>query len=188
MTSPVTAPVREPRRYEHVAQRLPFAAWLTFVWMALWGEFTLANLVGGVLISTLLLVVFPGVGPRPGATFRPLQALKFFGYFLVKLVEANAVVAWEVLTPNNESVHEGIVAVPVTGASDAVITLLANAISLTPGTLTLEVHDDPPMLFVHVLHLRSIEQTRAEVHRLEGLALAAFGDEAALRAHEEAAP
>jgi multicomponent Na+:H+ antiporter subunit E len=182
------APARRVRTYQHVSQRLPFAAWLTFVWMALWGEFTLANLVGGVLVATVLLVVFPDAGPRPGATFRPLAALKFFGYFLYKLVEANAVVAWEVLTPNNESVHEGIVAVPVTGASDAVITLVANAISLTPGTLTLEVHDNPPMLFVHVLHLRSIEATRADVHRLEGLALAAFGDETARRAHEEAAP
>jgi multicomponent Na+:H+ antiporter subunit E len=182
------SPARRPRSYDHVAQRLPFAAWLTFAWMALWGEFTLANLVGGALVSTLLLVVFPDAGPRAGATFRPVAAVKFLAYFLYKLVEANAVVAWEVLTPNNESVHEGIVAVPVTGASDAVITVVANAISLTPGTLTLEVHDNPPMLFVHVLHLRSIEQTRAEVHRLEGLALAAFGDAAARRAHEEATP
>lgn len=186
----MTAPARprEPRSYEHLAQRLPFAGWLTFVWVALWGDLTLANVVGGALVATVLLVVFPDVGPRPGATFRPIAALRFFVYFSYKLVEANAVVAWEVLTPNNEGVHEGIVAVPVTGASDAVITLVANAISLTPGTLTLEVQHDPPMLFVHVLHLRSIAKTRAEVHRLEGLALAAFGDAAALQAHEEATP
>lgn len=154
--------------------RVPFAAWLVLVWVALWGDFTLANAVGGALVATALLVLFPAAGPRGRFTLRPLAALHFLGYFIYKLVEANAVVAWEVITPNNEGVNEGIVAVPVSGASDAVVTVLANAISLTPGTLTLEVREDPPMLFIHVLHLRSIEQTRADVHRLETLARRAF--------------
>lgn len=166
-------------------RRLPFTAWLTFVWVALWGDFTAANALAGVSVATLLLLAFPEAGPRPGFTVRPLPALQFVGYFLYKLVEANAVVAWEVITPNNEGVHEGIVAVPVTGASEAVVTVLANAISLTPGTLTLEVRRDPPMLYVHVLHLRSIDHTRRQVHRLESLVLRAFGDAAALRAHQE---
>lgn len=160
--------------WRRVSGRVPFGLWLVFVWVALWGDPTWGNAVGGALVAAALLLLFPDAGPRGGMVIRPLPALRFLGYFVYKLVEANAVVAWEVLTPNNEGVHEGIVAVPVAGASDAVITVLANAISLTPGTLTLEVRDDPPMLFVHVLHLRSIEQTRAEVHRLETLALRAF--------------
>lgn len=166
-----------------VRRRAPFAAWLVVVWVALWGDITVANVVGGVVVAAVALALFPSAAPRGGVTVRPLHAVRFLVYFLAKLIEANAVVAWEVLTPNNERVREGVVAVPVTGASDAVVTVVANAISLTPGTLTLDVHRDPTILFVHVLHLRSIEQTRDEVHRLEMLALRAFGKEAAIEAH-----
>lgn len=153
--------------------RVPFALWLVFVWVALWGDFTWGNLLGGGLVAVALLVMFPDAGPRGSLVIRPVAALRFLGYFAYKLVESSAVVAWEIITPNS-SVHEGIVAVPVQGMSDGLVTLIANAISLTPGTLTLEVHGDPPMLFVHVLHLRSIERTRAEVQRLELLAQRAF--------------
>ena len=166
--------------------RLGLAVWLTLVWVLLWGDITIANILGGVLVSALVLWLFPAAGPRGVATVRPVAALRFLAYFLYKLVEANAIVAWEILTPSNAGIREAVVAVPVTGASDAVITVVANAISLTPGTLTLEVRKDPAMLFVHVLHLRSIEQTRREVQYLQLLALRAFGDPAALRAHEEA--
>lgn len=166
--------------------RLPFAVWLVVVWVALWGDISVGNLIGGALVATLVLVLFPSAGPRPGFTVRPWAALRFLAYFLFKLVEANAVVAWEVLTPNNASVREAVVAVPVTGASDAVVTLLANAISLTPGTLTIAVHREPTVLFVHVLHLRSIEETRRDVHRLESLVLSGFGDQKSIEAHARA--
>lgn len=166
--------------------RLTMAAWLVVVWVALWSDISVANILGGSLVAFAVLALFPTAGPRPGFTVRPLHAVRLAAYFLYKLVEANIVVAWEVLTPNNDSVREGVVAVEVTGASDAVVTVLANAISLTPGTLTLDVVREPTMLFVHVLHLRSVERTRAEVHRLETLVLRAFGDDAAIAAHTRA--
>lgn len=171
-----------------ILRRLPFLAWLVLVWMALWGALSLANLLSGVAVAALLLTVFPHAGPGPAGTVRPLHALRFFLYFQYKLLEANFVVAWEVITPNNEGINEGIVAVPVTGASDAVITILANAISLTPGTLTLEVSRDPAILYVHVLHLRDIESVRQDVYRLETLVLRAFADEATIEAARNLVP
>lgn len=170
-----------------VLRRLPFLAWLVLVWMVLWGDLSLANLLSGVAVAALVLVAFPHAGPGPAGTLRPLHFLRFFGYFLYKLVEANLIVAWEVVTPSNEGIREGIVAVPVTGASDAVITVVANAISLTPGTLTLEVSRDPAVLYVHVLHLRDIETVRRDVYRLETLALQALADEATIAACRELA-
>jgi multicomponent Na+:H+ antiporter subunit E len=64
--------------------------------------------------------------------------------------------------------------VPIHGASDVVITTVANSISLTPGTLTIEVGHDPATLYVHVLHIRTVEDTRTEIYYLEYLALRAF--------------
>jgi multicomponent Na+:H+ antiporter subunit E len=69
--------------------------------------------------------------------------------------------------------------VPVRGASDRLLTLLANAISLTPGTLTLEVNRQQSTLYVHVLDVGSgagaVERVRADILRVERLAVCAVG-------------
>lgn len=167
--------------------RLLVLGWLLVVWVALWEEISVANVASGLVVGGLLTTLFPltraGVGGHP-VSFRPLRALHLLGYFLWKLVEANAVVAWEVITPNNEGVQEGVVAVPLTGSADIVVTLVANAISLTPGTLTLEIDRDPTVLYVHVLHLRNLERVRADVLRLEVRVLHAFGTPDAITAAE----
>lgn len=160
--------------------RLLVGAWVVVVWLALWGEFSAANVVSGAVVAVLALRLFP-LRPTTGpGRFRLVWALRLLGYFLVKLVEANAVVAWEAVTPRNRIV-EGIVAVPVTSASDVLVSVVANAISLTPGTLTIEVETDPHVLYVHVLHLHDIDAVRQDVTRLERYVLRAFGsDEAVL--------
>jgi multicomponent Na+:H+ antiporter subunit E len=157
--------------------------WLTAVWVALWGDVTFANVAGGAVVALAVTVLLPATGDRGRATserstIRPLAALHFAGWFALKLVEANAVVAWEILTPRN-LINEGVVAVPLHGCSDGLTTLVANCVSLTPGTLVLDVDRDPLVLYVHVLHLRSIADVRAEVQTLERLAIRAFGTEEA---------
>jgi multicomponent Na+:H+ antiporter subunit E len=75
--------------------------------------------------------------------------------------------------------------------SDALVTLVANSITLTPGTATIDVreHEDgsPPTLYVHVLHFGDVESIRRDVLRLEQLAVRAFGSAEALRAVDAAA-
>lgn len=158
-------------------------AWLVVVWVALWGDLTFANVAGGLVVALLLTVVLPATGDRDrtaktGTRVRPLAALHFVGWFAWKLVEANVVVGWEVLTPRNR-INEGVVAVPLHGCSDGLTTLVASCVSLTPGTLVLDVDRAPLVLYVHVLHLRTIEQVRTEVQVLERLAIRAFGTAAA---------
>lgn len=153
--------------------RVVLLVWLTLVWVALWGDLTAANVASGLVAGGLLIAAFPDLLPTSFATVRPARLLVALGYFLYKLVEANLVVAWEVITPVNR-LNQGIVAVPVKGADDLLLTVLANAISLTPGTLTLEVRRNPPTLYVHVMHIRSVEATRRDVLHLERLLLLAF--------------
>lgn len=160
-------------------RRLPYLAYLVAIWVALWGELSTANVLSGLLVAGGLLLVLPGAGPGPMRYLRVIPAIKYVGYFFYKLCESTVIVAWEVISPGS-GISEGIVAVPVTGASDAVVTLVANSISLTPGTLTIEVHRDPATLYVHVLHLRSIEETRLEILDLERRALEAFGSPEAI--------
>ncbi len=146
---------------------------LTVVWAALWESTSTGTILAGLTVGATVLWVIPS--NRTGATFRirPIKALRLFLYFSRMLVMATALVAWEVATPQNR-IKQGIVKVPMQARSSGVVTIVANMISLTPGTLTIEVLDDPMTLYVHVLHLRSLEEVRTEVRRLEGLVIEAF--------------
>ena len=161
------------------AGRVLVTVWLVAVWVALWGPVTTATVVGGLAVAAAVQLLPAGPGRRTGFAVRPVATVRFLAYFVAKLVEASVVVAVEVATPRNR-IRTGIVAVPLRGASDALVTLVADAVTLTPGTLTIEVGRDPPTLYVHVLHLRDVEAVRREVRHLEVLAVRAFGSPAAL--------
>lgn len=166
--------------------RLVTVLWLLVVWVALWETISVANLLSGLVVGGLLVTIFPVRGTRPGTgRFRPIAALQLLAYFLWKLLEANVVVAWEVITPNNENVNEGIVAVPMADASDTIVATVANTISLTPGTLTLDIERNPTILYVHVLHLHSIDRVRIDVLKLERYVIRALGTDEAVADVEE---
>ena len=151
---------------------------MTVIWLGLWSDVSTANVVSGLLLASGIVVIFDT--RRTGTVVvRPLHTGRFALHFVIKLVQASLIVARTVVAPGHR-VHTGIVAVPLHGCSDALATLIADAISLTPGTLTLEVRRDPLTLFVHALDVRNVEQVQADVRRLEVLALKAFGPAEAL--------
>lgn len=158
-------------------------AWATVVWTALWGTVSIANLVTGALIGIVTIRLVPVTadtrsGDAGRLRVRPLAAAGFLLFFLRQLVVASAVVAWEVLTPGS-NINQGIVRLPLRTRSPGLATVIANAISLTPGTLTLEVARDPFTLYVHILHLRGVEEVRADLREVERRALLAFDPDAA---------
>lgn len=153
--------------------RLGAVAWSILVWVALWSTLSVANVLWGAVIGLVLLRVVPVTISEEGATISPIGALRWAGYLLWSLVESSAVVAWEVITPGDK-LNQGIVAVPLRTTSDVVATVVANSITLTPGAMTLEVARHPHVLYVHVMHLRSIEEIRDDVAELEDRVLAMF--------------
>lgn len=164
---------------------LAIGAWLTAVWAALWGEFSPANLASGALIATLLLVLFPlRRDPRHG-TIRPVAAARFLTYFLGQLVISNLRVAWEVLTPRNHE-NEVILAVPVVPAcSPTVLSLLVNSIGLTPGTMVVDLTESPRVIYVHLLQVHDVEAARADLMKVQRLAIHAFGSAQAVAELDE---
>lgn len=146
---------------------------LVVVWLVLWSDVSVANVLTGILVGGVTCLVFSSPPPSP-AVFRPLPVIRFLLYFGVRLLQSSVVVAKTVVAPRHR-IHTGIVAVPLSGCSDAVATIIADAISLTPGTLTLEVRRDPLTLFVHALDVRDVAQVQADVRALEVLAVKAFG-------------
>src|SRR5690606_30126752 len=125
---------------------------LVGVWLALWGDVSAANVLSGILVATAVTFGFAAV--RSGTVVvRPLRVARFVLLFVYKLIEASLVVARTVVAPRHR-IHSGIIAVPLQDCSDAIATLVADAISLTPGTLTLDVRRQPLTLFIHALDVR----------------------------------
>ncbi|MCS6954167.1 MAG: Na+/H+ antiporter subunit E [Bryobacterales bacterium] len=83
-------------------------------------------------------------------------------YFLWELVVANFRLARDVLRPLPR-LRPAIVAVPLSLERDTQIVLLANLITLTPGTLSLDVSSDRRFLYVHVMHVEDVAAFREEV-------------------------
>ena len=165
--------------------------WLTFVWVALWGSFTAANVLGGLLVAVVLLLLLPLPEVPRQSRVRPVALLRFVLFFFWELLAASWTVIVQVLRPRAE-LRQAVIGVPVVAVSDQLLTLLANAVSLTPGTLALEVDRPRSTLYVHVLNVGgdadSVEQVRRSIMRLERLAILALGTEAGLAALDAATP
>jgi len=156
-------------------RRVLVVAWLTALWIILWRDLSVANLLSGLIIGILAEVVRPWRAlERAHHRVDPIALARFVVYFLWKLLESNIVLAREVLTPRN-SIETGVIEVALGPCSDLVSAIVANAISLTPGTLTLEVRrSESTRLYVHVLHLHDVDAARRDVATLTRLVNAAF--------------
>lgn len=135
---------------------------LTFIWVALTGAFTFANIIFGFILSYFVLIVITRGSGRARYFKLVPKLIAFVFYFLYQLLKANLQVAWEVGTPKLH-MTPGIVGVPLDVKSDAQITLLANLITLTPGTLSLDVSEDKKVLYVHSMYITNREKFIGEI-------------------------
>lgn len=101
------------------------------------------------------------------------RVLAFTGHFVKLLVLANLEVVVDVLTPGSR-LQPGIVALPLHCRTPLEVTLLSDLITLTPGTLTIDVSDDPAVMYVHGMYAPDAEEFRSELTDLERRMLAAL--------------
>lgn len=125
---------------------------LAFVWAAITGDFSLLNLLLGVVISVVALSMIRSRLTTPGLTRKVGRALALAAMFFYELALSAVRVAVMVLSPNLKAqLTPGIIAFPLTATRDVEITLLANLITLTPGTLSVDVSEDKSILYVHAI-------------------------------------
>jgi len=137
---------------------------LALIWVGISGNFTGLNLLFGGLIGAVAILVLREAlaGPRTSRRVRRVLSLAFL--FLYELVVSAVRVALVVARPDmSKAVRPAIVAVPLTVRSDEEITLLANMITLTPGTLSVDVSADKSVLYVHALCLDDREAMIASI-------------------------
>ena len=90
------------------------------------------------------------------------RLIGFVVFFLKELVLANLRVTYDVLTPN-DYMRPGVISIPLSLKTDAQMTMLANLITLTPGTLSLDISDDRRTLYIHAMYVDDADQLRQEI-------------------------
>lgn len=154
--------------------------WLVFIWVALLGSLSPAGVLGGAVLAAGLLWYFsPAPRSEDVITFRPRHAAGLIGYFSIKFVQANIKVARAVIQPERVRFTRAVVGVPIVGASETATMLLANAVSLTPGTFFLELQRHPTTLYVHILQLTTVRQARLSILEMERRIVLAIGPDGA---------
>lgn len=166
-------------------RRVWHTAFLVALWVGLWGELSVGNAVAGLLVALVIQVASPLPPDPSGPTHvRPVAALRFVATFAWQLLLSNLQIAREVVRRDQRRTS-GVVAVPMRGLSERLVTLVANAYTLTPGSITIEVRPDPATVYVHLLRLDDAETARRQLLHLEYLAVRAFGTDEARRALEQ---
>lgn len=135
---------------------------LALLWAAVTGNITLGSLATGFALGYLVLAVVGRAYGGARYAGRLSQGAGLAIVFLWELVISSFRVAYDVLTVRHY-MTPAVVAVPLDLTSDAEITLLANLISLTPGTLSLDLSADKRILFVHSMYVSDPEKLRRDI-------------------------
>lgn len=135
---------------------------LALAWMLAVGGVSLSSLGIGLLLGyAILWLSQPAIG-RSSYFGRVRRTVYFLLFFLWELVLANLRVAHDVITPRYY-MRPAIIPVPLDAKTDLEITLLANLITLTPGTLSLDVSEDRRVMHVHAMFADDAEVFRKRI-------------------------
>lgn len=88
--------------------------------------------------------------------------LKLLFFLFKEIIKANIRVAIDVLRPRFRS-RPGVIGVSLSIKKDIEITILSNLISLTPGTLTLDISADKSYLYFHAMHIDDIDKLKQHI-------------------------
>jgi len=167
-----------------VWNRWPTLLWLTAVWVLMWGQLTVANVLAGVLLAALLIVVFPmpkvGFDGRPWVPGIVVLVLRF----AVDVVMASVQVARKALSPG-EPPHGAVIRVRLRSHSDLLLTMTAQLCSLVPGSIVVEAHRLTGTLYVHVFDVSGaggIDGAREHCLAIERRVMYAFATDADIEA------
>jgi len=148
---------------------------LALLWMILTGSFTGPSFVVGLLFGYLCLAVIERHIPVLDDYSRKVPGvIGFVLFFVWSVLKANVRVALDVATPRL-SIKPGVIGVPLELESSVAITILANFITLTPGTLSLDVSDDRDVLYVHAMYLDDEDAQLRELKEIERRILKLLG-------------
>ncbi len=123
--------------------------WLTLVWVFLWGELTLANVVNGLVVGLVITTVLP-LPPTPfNGRFRPWCTILLIVHFLKDVVLASIEVSK--MAMRREPPKGAVIRVRLRSHNDVYLTMVAGMTTLVPGSVVVEAHRITGTLYHHIL-------------------------------------
>jgi multicomponent Na+:H+ antiporter subunit E len=142
---------------------LAFIVWVLVTWPFVDGRVDPQIVVAGLIASLLVAILFHEILPKEHHVFispvRVFWLLVYMPVFLYYVLRANLDVVYRALHPAMP-IRPGIVKIKTNLKTDSAITALANSITLTPGTLTVDLTDDG-FLYVHWINVKSDDVEQA---------------------------
>jgi multicomponent Na+:H+ antiporter subunit E len=136
---------------------------LSLLWALLTGNVSVGNLSLGFLLGYFALVLlYPSAGKKNSYFQKTMQVIRFSLFFTKELIVSSWRVAIDVVKPL-PLMRPGVVGIPIDAETDLEITMLANMISLTPGTLSLDVSKDRKTLYIHAMYVLNPDDLRREI-------------------------
>jgi len=136
---------------------------ISLLWALLVGRLSLGSLSIGFAIGYVALtLLYPGSGTKSSYFQKSLQLITFALVFTRELLVSTWRVAKDVIKPL-PFMRPGVIGIPLDARTDLEITMLANIISLTPGTLSLDVSPDRKTLYIHAMYVTNPDDLRREI-------------------------
>jgi multicomponent Na+:H+ antiporter subunit E len=159
-----------------VTLRIWVLVWLVSVWILLWGELSVANVLSGLAIALLITLMLP-LPPVPvEGRVHPISLLHLIirvGWYLVL---SSLQVAWLAIRPGPPP-PSAVLRAKLDVKSDLVLALAVNILNLIPGSIVLEIDQKRRLIYAHVIDVgseRSVNQFYRQVNEVQRLLVAAF--------------
>ena len=135
---------------------------LAILWLLLVNQLSVGHLVLGTLLGWLIPFATSRFWPERIRIRHPLTLLRYLAIFIVDIVRGSFLVAYLILW-RPAQLRPAFVHVPLALRTDLAISLLANTISLTPGTVSVLLSADKRMLIVHAPDTGNADALVAEI-------------------------
>jgi len=136
----------------------------SLVWFALTDIKDIQEVITGIVIALLISLLaghFLVVNQTSRGVLRRLLYLVIYIFrFLWELMKANLNVAYLVIHPKLP-IKPGIVKIKTKLTKDSALTLLGNSITLTPGTMTVDINEDKKELYIHWIYVKEVQEEKA---------------------------
>lgn len=174
---PHDRPADRRSRARGFAGRAGAAAWLAVIWVLLCGQVSPGTVAGGIVVGAVLAAL-PASSAELRLRPRPLPLLVELGRLVLEVSRSTATLAWAAVTTGSAT-RSAVILVPVQTERDDLAVLAAAWLTLTPGTLVVDIDVEERELYVHVLPAprddRGVERIRRESAQVEQRLTAALG-------------
>lgn len=164
--------------------KIPLIIWLVIVWAALWQNFSLGNIVFGLLIALGVSWAFYLPPIELSGRFNVLRVPGLLLWFLWEVARASVEVLF-VAVVKGPNIRNAVIAVPLRSSSDLMMTATGHVLSLIPGSLVVEVDRRTSTLYVHALNVKNaddVAKVRKGIQDIEAKLIRVMGSREELAA------